>query len=121
MKLPFIHKAPIIFITIGLIVVSTAILSFVGYYYTVGRENLVETSLVQSNYKLAANYIDRIEKELVDNDLILSKMVDVDEPSKWPAMVEAIKNGDLNVDQVYFLRPDSDWPLYPSYSYDIRN
>ncbi len=121
MKLPFIHKAPIIFITIGLIVVSTAILSFFSYYYTVGRENIVETSLVQSNFKLAANYIDRIEKELVDNDLILSRMVDVDEPSKWPAMVEAIKNADLNVDQVYFLRPNSDWPLYPSYSYDIRN
>ena len=121
MKLPFIHKAPIIFITIGLIVVSTAILSFVSYYYTVGRENLVETSLVQSNYKLAANYIDRIEKEIVDNDLILSGMVDVNEPAKWPAEVEAIKKADLNVDRVYFLRPDNDYPLYPPYSYDIRN
>ena len=121
MKLPFIHRAPIISIAIGLIVVSIAILSFVSYRYTVGPENLVETSLVQTNYKLVVNYIDRIEKELVDNDLILSRMVDVDEPSKWPAMVEAIKNADLNVDQVYFLRPDSDWPLYPPYSFDIRN
>jgi two-component system phosphate regulon sensor histidine kinase PhoR len=81
----------------------------------------VETSLVQSNYKLAANYIDRIEKEIVDNDLALSAMVDVNDRSKWPAMVEAIKKAELNVDQVYFLRPDSDYPLYPLYSYEIRN
>jgi two-component system phosphate regulon sensor histidine kinase PhoR len=121
MKLPFIHKAPMIFITIGLIIVSTAILSFFSYYYTVGRENLVETSLVQSNYKLAAYYIDRIEKQIVDNDLILSGMVDVNEPSKWPAMVDAVKKADLNVDQVYFLSPDVDYPLYPPYSYEIRN
>jgi two-component system phosphate regulon sensor histidine kinase PhoR len=121
MKLPFIHRGPVIFVAIGLIIVSTAILSFVSYYYTVGRKNLLETSLVQSNYKLAANYIDRIEKEIVDNDLILSGMVDVNEPSKWPAMAAAIRNADLNVDQVYFLRPDSDYPLYPPYSYEIRN
>jgi two-component system, OmpR family, phosphate regulon sensor histidine kinase PhoR len=121
MKLPFIHRTPIIFITIGLIVLSTAILSFVSYYYTVGRENLVETALVQSNYKLAANYIDLIEKEIVDNDLALLAMVDVNDRSKWPAMVEAIKMADLNVDQVYFLRPDSDYPLFPPYSYEIRN
>ena len=121
MKLPFIHKTPIIFITFGLILISTAILSFVSYYYTVGRENLVETSLEQSNIKLATHYIERIEKEIVDNDLILSGMVDVDEPEKWPEMVDAIKKADLNVDQVYFLSADSDYPLYPPYSYDIRN
>ena len=44
---------PIIFIRIGLIVISTAALSFVSYRYTVGRENLIETSLDQTNYKLA--------------------------------------------------------------------
>ena len=121
MKLPFIHRIPIIFITVSLILVSTATLSFVSYYYTVGRENLVETSLEQSNIKLATHYIDRIEKEIVDNDLTLSRMVDVNEPAKWPEMVDAIKKADLNVDQVYFLRLDSDYPLYPPYSYDIRN
>lgn len=121
MKLPFIQKTPIIFITVGLILISTATLSFVSYYYTVGRENLVETSLEQSNIKLATHYIDRIEKEIVDNDLILSRMVDVDQPSKWPEMAEAIRQANLNVDQVYFLRPNSDYPIYPPYSYEIRN
>lgn len=121
MRVPFLHNTLVTFIAIGLIVVSTAALSFVSYYYTVGRANVAETSLVQSNIKLAAQYVDRIEQRIVDNDRILSEMVDVDEPSKWPAMVEAIKNADLNVDQVYFLRPPSNYPLYPPYSYEIRN
>jgi two-component system, OmpR family, phosphate regulon sensor histidine kinase PhoR len=121
MKIPFIHKTPAIFIAIGLIVVSTVVLSFVSYRYTVGPENLVETSFDQSNRKLASSYVEKIEKRIVDNDLVLLGMVDVNEPNKWPSMVEAIKKADLNVDQVYFLRPDSDWPRYPPYSYDIRN
>lgn len=121
MKIPFVNKAPLIFIAIGLIIVSTAALSFVSYYYTVGRENLAETSLVQSNITLASRIVDGIEKKIVDNDRILLEMVDVNEPTKWPTMVETIKKADLNVDQVYFLRPESDWPLYPPYSYEIRN
>jgi two-component system phosphate regulon sensor histidine kinase PhoR len=48
-------------------------------------------------------------------------MVDVNDREKWPEMVEAIKNADLNVDQVYFLRLDNNYPLYPVYSYEIRN
>jgi two-component system phosphate regulon sensor histidine kinase PhoR len=87
----------------------------------VGRENLAETSLVQSNTKLALHYVDQIEQRIVDNDRILMEMVDVNEPAKWPAMVEAIKKADLNVDQVYFLKPGSSYPLYPPYSYEIRN
>jgi len=121
MKLPFTQNSPIIFITVGLILVSTAILSFVSYYYTVGRENLVEASLEQSNIKLAAHYVDRIEKEIIDNDLLLSRMVDVDDPAKWPEMADSVRNADLNVDQVYFLRPGNDYPLYPPYSHEIRN
>ena len=121
MKIPFVHKAPLLFTGIGLIVVSTAALSYFSYYYTVGRENLVETSLVQSNIKLASQSLDRIEKKLEDNDRILLEMVNVDDPSHWPAMAEAIKKADLNVDQVYFLHTDSDWPLYPPYSHEIRN
>lgn len=121
MKIPFIHNSLAIFLAIGLIVVSTVTLTFVSYYYTVGRENLAETTLVQSNIKLAQQYVDRIEQRIVDNDRILSDMVDVNEPQKWPAMVEAIKNADLNVDQVYFLRPDSNYPIYPPYSHEIRN
>jgi two-component system phosphate regulon sensor histidine kinase PhoR len=121
MKIPFVHNTLVIFIAIGLIIVSTATLSFYSYHYTVGRENLAETSLVQSNIKLALHYVDRIEQKIVDNDRILSDMIDVNDPSNWPAMVEAIKKADLNVDQVYFLRPDSNYPIYPPYSYEIKN
>jgi two-component system, OmpR family, phosphate regulon sensor histidine kinase PhoR len=121
MKTPSIHNPLAIFIAIGLIVISTAALSFLSYRYTVGGENLVKTSLVQSNTKLAFHYVDRIEQRILDNDRILCEMIEVNEPSKWPSMVEAIKKADLNVDQIYFLRPNSPVPLYPPYSYDIRN
>ncbi len=121
MKVPFVHNTLVILLAIGLIIISTATLSFVSYHYTVGRENLAETSLVQSNIKLALHYVDRIEQRIVENDRLLLSMVEVDEPSEWPTMAEAIKNADLNVDQVYFLRPDSSYPLYPPYSYEIRN
>jgi two-component system, OmpR family, phosphate regulon sensor histidine kinase PhoR len=121
MRIPFLHNTLVIFIAIALIVLSTAALSFFSYRYTVGRGNLVENSLVQTNYKLASQYVDRIEKEIVDNDRILTEAIDIDEPSQWPAMVDSIKKADLNVDQVYFLKPDSNTPLYPPYSYEIRN
>lgn len=121
MKLPFVHNTLVTIVAIGLIVIATVALSFVNYYYTVGRENLVENSLVQSNIKLALHYVDRIEQKILDNDRILLEMVDVDNPAGWPAMVDAIRKADLNVDQVYFLRPDSNYPLYPEYSYEIRN
>jgi two-component system, OmpR family, phosphate regulon sensor histidine kinase PhoR len=121
MKIPFVHNPLIVFIGIGLIVISTAALSFVSYRYTVGRENLAETTLYQTEIKLATQYVDRIEQKILDNDQILSEMVNVDEPSRWPEMVEAIKNADLNVDQVYFLRPRDNYPIYPPYAYEIRN
>ncbi len=121
MKIPLVHSTLVIFVAIGLIIVSTAALSFYSYRYTVGRENLAETSLVQSNIRLVLTYIDQIEKKIIDNDRILSEMVDVNDPENWPAMAEAIKNADLNVDQVYFLRPNSNYPIYPPYEYEIRN
>lgn len=124
MKIPFVQNTLAIFVAIGLIVISTAALSLLSYHYTVGRENMIETALVQtnlSNMKLASECIDDIEQKIIDNDRILSDMTNVDEPSKWPAMVEAIKSADLNVDQVYFLRPGNNYPLYPLYSHDIRN
>jgi two-component system phosphate regulon sensor histidine kinase PhoR len=121
MKVPFVHHTLVIFIAIGLIVISTVVLSLVSYHYTVGRENIVETTLVQYNIKTASHYVDLIEQKIVENDRVLSEMIDVDDPSKWPAEVDAIKKADLNVDQVYFLHPDSNYPLYPPYSYDIRN
>jgi two-component system, OmpR family, phosphate regulon sensor histidine kinase PhoR len=121
MKLPFSFSTMTMAVAIGVIVASTATLSFFSYHYTVGRENLAETSLVQSNIRLAAQYVDRIEQRIIDNDRILSEMVDVSEPSKWPAQVEAIKKADLNVEQVYFLYPTHAYPIYPPWSYEIRN
>jgi len=105
---------------IAVIVVSTVILSYFSYYYAVGRENLVETSLVQANIKLAGQYIARIEQRIIDNDRILSSQVNVDDPASWPAFEEMARRGDYNVEQVYFLKPDSNYPLYPPYSEEIR-
>ncbi len=121
MKRLLSYNTTLVAVAIGVIVVSTGILSLVSYHYTVGRENLAETTLVQYNIKLATQYVDRIEQKLIDNDLILSDMVDINEPSKWPAMMDAIRRADLNVDQVYVLRPNDAYPLYPPYSYEIRN
>ena len=120
MRIPFLQSSLIGFLAAVLIIISTAALAFVSYRYTAGRENLLETAFVQSNIKLALQYVDRIEQRIVGNDLILAEMVDVNEPAKWPAMVEAIKKADLNVDQVYFLRPESNYPLYPPYSHQIQ-
>jgi two-component system phosphate regulon sensor histidine kinase PhoR len=120
MKIPFGYNTLVILSAIALIVISTAALSFLSYHYTVGRENPVETSLSQTNYKLAWQYVDRIEQKILDNDRILTDMINVDEPSQWSAAADAIKKADLNVDQVYLLRPDGTY-LYPPYSYDIRN
>jgi two-component system, OmpR family, phosphate regulon sensor histidine kinase PhoR len=121
MRIPFVHNTMVVLIGIGLIVLSTAALSFVSYRYTVGRENLVETSLVQTNIKLANQYVDRIEQTILNNDRLLSEIIDVDNKAKWPEMVDTVKKADLNVDQVYFLRPPSNYPIYPPYSYEIRN
>jgi two-component system phosphate regulon sensor histidine kinase PhoR len=127
MKIPFVHNTLATFIAIGLIIIATGALSFVSYHYTVGRENVAETTLVQSNQKLAFNYRDRIEQRILDNDLIMMELVKsansstIDEPAQWPADVDAIKKADLNVDQVYFLQPDSGKVLYPPWSHEIRN
>jgi two-component system phosphate regulon sensor histidine kinase PhoR len=118
---PPVYNTVAVVVAIGVIIISTATLSWFSYHYTVGRENLAETTLVQTNIKLATQYVDRIEQKIIDNDGILSEMVDVNEPSKWPAMVDAIRKSDLNVDMVYFLRPGRNYALYPPYSYEIRN
>jgi two-component system, OmpR family, phosphate regulon sensor histidine kinase PhoR len=120
MKSPFIHNPLAIFIAIGLIVISTVALSFFNYHYTVGGENLIKSSLIQSNAERANYYVDRIEQRIGYNDAILSEMIDVDERSKWFSMAESIQKADLNVEQVYFLRPNGNI-LYPPYSHDIRN
>ena len=53
MKVPFVNHTVAILLAIGVIMLSTAVLSIFNYHYTVGRENLAENSLVQSNIKLA--------------------------------------------------------------------
>jgi two-component system, OmpR family, phosphate regulon sensor histidine kinase PhoR len=117
MKAPFIHNPLAIFIAIGLIVISTVALSYLNYHYTVGGENLIKDSLIQSNTKLANYYVDRIEQRIKYNDAILSEMIDIDERLKWPSMVENIRKADLNVDQVYFIQLKNNVPLYPPYSH----
>jgi two-component system phosphate regulon sensor histidine kinase PhoR len=121
MKIPVVQNQLAIFIAIGLIVISTAALSFVSYHYTVRRENAVETTLEQNTVRQVLHYVDLIEQKLLDNDRVLSEMVNVDDPASWPAMADAIKKADLNVDQVYFLRLQGLKTLYPPYSYEIRN
>jgi two-component system, OmpR family, phosphate regulon sensor histidine kinase PhoR len=115
------YNATLVAIAIGVIIISTGILSLVSYHYTAGRENLIETTLVQSNTKLATQYVDRIEQRIIDNDRILADMIDVYDPAKWPAAVESIKKADLNVDQVFIFRPGQSNPLFPKYSFEIRN
>jgi len=122
-KLPFPHNSLIIFLAIGLIIVSTAILSFVSYHYAVGRANVVENSLDQSNDTLVSQHVSDIEKKIVGNDILLAEMIDVNEPEKWHDMIAAIKEANLNVDQVYLLDPEqnSNYPVYPLDSPDIKN
>jgi two-component system, OmpR family, phosphate regulon sensor histidine kinase PhoR len=116
----FNTAAPVVAIIV--ILCSTAALSMLSYHYTVGREFLAETTVVQYNIRLANQTIDRIEQKIIDNDRTLSDMVDVEDPSKWAAEVDLIKkNADLNVDQVYILRFGNNYPLFPLYSYAIRN
>ncbi len=115
------YNTTLVVAAIAVIVISTATLSYLSYRYTVGRENLVETSFVQSIIKLSTQTVDRIEQKIIDNDRVLSDMVDVNEPSGWPEQVEAIRKADLNVEQVYFLRLGNNFPLYPPYSDEIRH
>ncbi len=121
MRASFRYNPTVVAAAMGAIVVSTVILSYFSYYYTVGRASLVDLSLVQSNMRLAAYYIDSIERRIIDNDRIMSDMVDVDNPSSWPETVEEIRRGDFNVEQVYFLRLGDTVPIYPPYSNEIRN
>ncbi|MDR1727604.1 MAG: HAMP domain-containing histidine kinase [Acidobacteriota bacterium] len=121
MRIPFLHNSLIIFLTIGLIVVSTAVLSFVSYHYAVGRENLVESSLDQSNDKLVSQHVDRIEQKIVDDDLLVAGMVDVDAPDKWQEQSEAVRKADAKVEQVYLLDLEKGYPVYPKYSAGIKN
>src|SRR5262245_38676212 len=120
MKRPVFYNRTAVMIAIVAIVVSTATLTILSYKYTVGRENVVEDSLIRSNVKLVEREVDRIEQKIIDNDRILYHMADVNEPSRWPDMNDAIKKADLGVDQVWFLTM-SGTPRYPSWSPGIKD
>jgi len=119
MRTPSFYTTTTVTVAIALIIISTAILGYLSFYYKVGEENLIDASLVQSNIRLATQYMDRIEQKIIDNDRILSNMVDIDDRAGWPALVEEIKDSEYNVEEVYFLPTTSNYPLYPSYSYEI--
>jgi two-component system, OmpR family, phosphate regulon sensor histidine kinase PhoR len=121
MKWPVFYSTSVVVVALGVIVVSTVTLSILSYKYTVGRESLVETTLTQGYVNLTRQTVDRIEQKIIDNDRILVEMADVEDRERWPAIADAIKKADLNVEQVYFMRLDSNYPLYPPYSDDIRN
>jgi two-component system phosphate regulon sensor histidine kinase PhoR len=110
-RLPSLYNKTVVTTAIGVIVISTITLSYLSYRYTIGRANLVEATLMQSNNTLIDQSIKRIEQKIIDNDSVLYNMVDVNDSSDWPAAAEAIKKADLNVDQVWFLQPNGR-PLY---------
>jgi two-component system, OmpR family, phosphate regulon sensor histidine kinase PhoR len=122
MKFPSFYSTPVVTSVLGAIVLSTAMMAILSYRYTVGPENLVESSLVQSNTNLARQCVDRIEQKIIDNDRIIVDLADVNDPARWPEISAQIRNGDFNVEQVYFLSSGRDYPpLYPPYSHEIRN
>jgi len=112
MRAPFFYKKTAVVMAIVVIVLSTATLSYLSYRYTVGGENKVDMTLLQQNISLVEQTVDRIEQKIIDNDRILYDMTDVNDPSSWDEVNEAIKKADLNVDQVWFLKPDGT-VLYP--------
>lgn len=120
MKVPFFYNKMAVAIAIVAIVISTAILGLLSYYYTVGRANVFEATLVQSNIKLVEQTVARIEQKIIDNDRSLFAMADVNDRENWPAVIEAIQKADLNVDYVWFLKPDGTI-LFPNYRDEIRN
>ena len=120
MKTPVFYNKTAVMVAVGAIVVSTAILTILSYRYTVGRENVVEDSLIRSNVKLVEREVDRIEQKIIENDRILHNMADVNDRSRWPEVNEAIKKADLGVDQVWFLSLNG-ISEYPLWSPEIRD
>jgi two-component system phosphate regulon sensor histidine kinase PhoR len=121
MKRSFRYNTTAMAIAIGLIAISTVILSSFSYVHWVGKENLVDTTLKQNSIKLATQYVDRIEQKIIDNDRIISEMIDIDDQATWPAAIDLIRKGDFNVENVFIFRLDSDLPRYPPYSRKIAN
>jgi two-component system phosphate regulon sensor histidine kinase PhoR len=117
MKGPFRYNATAVAVAIGLIAVSTIMLSYFSYvYWGVGTENLIDAT---GSMKLATQYVERIEQRIIENDHKLSEMILVDDPSTWQDTEEQIRNADFNVDHVFIFRTTSAYPIYPPYSSGI--
>jgi len=121
MRRSFRYSRTAMAVAIGLIAVSTVILSAFSYVHWVGGKNLADETLVQSIRNVAEGCVTQIEQKIIDNDRVLSEMVDVNEPSTWETTAELIKQGDFNVDNVFIFRLDSTVPVYPPFSREIAN
>jgi hypothetical protein len=128
MRVRFSFNTAAVVIAIVVIIFSTATLSLLGYTYTLGRTSVADEIQNRTNTVLTKQTVDVIENKIIVNDNILNDMIDVNDPSKWDAQAAAIrKNLDLNVEQVYILKvtPElkrgNNFPIYPLYSYAIRN
>src|SRR5512147_498933 len=111
MKRPFHFNTTAVAIAIGLIAVSTVILSSFSYVHWAGKDYLVDEIIKQYTIKLASQSVKQIEQKIIDNDNILSDMINLDDASSWPATVTLIKSGDFNVDHVFIFRLDSSYAL----------
>lgn len=105
MQVSSLYNKTAVTVAIGVIVISTGTLGYLSYYYTAGSANLIEDTLLQNQRNLVEQTIKRVEQKIIDNDAALYNMVDVNDRALWPAVTEAIKKADLNVEQVWFLDP----------------
>ena len=121
MKRSFPYSTTAVAIAIGLIAVSTVILSSFIYFRWLGRENLVDETLKRNITRRIDQYRERIEQTIIDNDGWLFSMIDVEDPNSWPGAVEEIRKGDFHVDLVFIFRLESKYPLYPPWTREIAN
>jgi two-component system phosphate regulon sensor histidine kinase PhoR len=121
MKKPFRYSTTAVIFAICLVAVSTVILSSFSYVHWVGKENQVDWTIRQNNSKLVTQYVDQIEQKIIDNDGLLSDMIDIDEPATWLMTSELIRRSDLNVDRVFIFRLSSPYPVFPPYAREISN
>jgi two-component system phosphate regulon sensor histidine kinase PhoR len=121
MKKSFRFNNTAVAIAIGLVAVSTIILSSFSYIHWVGKENQIDFTIRQGNDKLLSQYVDQIEQKITENDGLLLDMVDVDDPAGWRAAVDLIKKGDFNVEGVFIFKLGENYPIFPHYSNDIKN
>ncbi len=121
MKRPFRFNTTAVAIAIGLIAISTVVLSSFSYIHWAGKDYLVDEIIRQYTIKLATRSVSQIEQEIIDNDNVISGMVDIDDPLTWPATADILKRGDYNVDHLFIFRLDSPYAVFPPYSREIAN